>query len=355
MESRRTRPVKLGLRVLLIWGAAWGFDLGFAPGLAFGGTQESLVSQSADGASPQNGVAPRSEAVFVFYNVRNYRTLEPVATQSEPRGDKQTDTAKTPILPPKPEAERDRVAAILADLKPDIIGLAEMADATSLADLQERLRALGIELSYRVLVEGPDAERRLALLSRWPLVQENSKPHLPFELAGVPQMVQRGLLDVTVEIPQQHQEESQKQGKRLRFMGVHLKSPRETSAFDQAALRAREAREIRREIEAVFLSTPEVPLLLWGDFNMPRNEPAWAVLAGVPGSVSRLHALPLKDGQGTAWTHHWAEADIYARIDFILASRTANRLVDKDRSGISHPRDWAQASDHRPLFLTLQW
>lgn len=291
----------------------------------------SALSEAPKNPEEKCPPAPPSTAVFVFYNCRNYRL-------------QQTEDLASPS---KPEAERLLVGRILADLAPDLLGLAEIADTQSLGDLQLQLAAHGVELPHAVLLEGPDASRRLALLSRWPVVSDDSRSHLPFELAGRPQWVQRGLLDVTIDLPSN--------GGPLRLVGLHLKSQRDTSAFDQEALRTREAREIRRHLDAILLEAPDTALLLWGDFNMPRNAPAWGLLAGAAGSPGRLHPVPLQDAHGARWTHHWAEADIYSRIDFILASRAVNRLVDLERSGLAHPPEWDQASDHRPLFLTLQW
>lgn len=284
------------------------------------------VEAAEESTAPANS----SEAVFVSWNLRNYAIHPPAAGRGSA----------------KPEAAREAVAGILADLNPSIIGLAEVGCEESLNDLQKRLEERGIRLPHKFLLAGPDEERRLALLSKFPFVANHSRPHVPFELAGAAQVMQRGVLDLVVELPG---------GMPLRLIGVHLKSPREVPEFDQQALRAREARELRRHIDAIFEQNTGVSLLVWGDFNMLKNDPAWRVIAGSPGVPQSLQVMNAVDEHGLGWTHHWEAADLFSRIDFIFVSQTSAALVGDKRARVVDHSLRQLASDHRPLALTLTW
>jgi endonuclease/exonuclease/phosphatase family metal-dependent hydrolase len=270
------------------------------------------------------------QAVFVAYNIRNY-SIYP------------SEIARGPV---KSEAEREAVAEVIASLKPSILGLVEAGCDDSIKDLRDRLSDRDVVLAHKVVVEGPDVRRRLALLSEFPILENNSLAHVPFELAGKPQQMQRGLLDVTVALPE---------GLPLRFVGVHLKSKREVPNFDQEALRAREAREVRRHLDQVQSENPGLAVLVWGDFNFWKNDPSLRMVLGSAGSPQSLQIVELADQHGLKWTHYWEAADLYSRIDFILASPSAAALIAPGSPFVAeHPlRDLA--SDHRPLVLTLAW
>jgi len=141
------------------------------------------------------------EITFVVWNVRNYR-LQPV---------KDNDGKVT--TPAKDPASVTAVARTLAALRPDIVGLCEIGSEEDLADLQSRLAALGTELPHRTFVDGADRERRLALLSRFPLRDVHHDIASAFKLGGLPHRIQRGFLDCTAEIGPEFA---------LRLVGAHF-------------------------------------------------------------------------------------------------------------------------------------
>jgi exonuclease III len=67
-----------------------------------------------------------------------------------------------------------------------------------------------------------------------------------------------------------------------------------------------------------------------------------------------MKALPLADDRGEFWTHYWAAADIYSRIDYIMVCKRLEAEVVPAESGIARPPFWNEASDHCPIFLTLK-
>jgi exonuclease III len=62
----------------------------------------------------------------------------------------------------------------------------------------------------------------------------------------------------------------------------------------------------------------------------------------------------LTDDRGERWTHHWGNADIYSRIDYILVNRRLEEDIDSARSGIARPPYWREASDHCPVFVSIK-
>ena len=149
---------------------------------------------------------------FVAYNLHNYM-LQP---NPEPRSS-----------PPKPEREISRLVRILTELKPDVLGLEEIGTQEDLADLQSRLKAAGVDLPEKEWVQGPDPVRHVALLSKFPIVARNSRPNLTYTLDDAHLPMQRGILDVTVQLESTYQ---------MRLVGLHLKSQREVEVTRNQAL-----------------------------------------------------------------------------------------------------------------------
>lgn len=278
--------------------------------------------------------SPQPEASrFVVFNVRNYQVAQPdaVATGAAPR--------------PKPAAEIAALVDLAASLRPDILGLLEMGGRPALDDFRKRLADAGLELPHAAMVSGADAERQTALLSRFPILEDHSPPLPRFALSGLWETMQRGILDAEIELPGIGS---------ARFVGVHFKSRRPDPQVDQSALRLREARALREHLDSLLAQSPAAKVVLWGDFNDTKNSPPLREVGGVHGEPSALTPLPLADEQGTRWTHHWAEADVYSRIDFIFLSKNLLPYFDQSRSGVSNDPRWSKISDHRPLFLTFQ-
>jgi endonuclease/exonuclease/phosphatase family metal-dependent hydrolase len=266
----------------------------------------------------------RQEVVFAAYNLENYTLNGSAHTH------------------PKPVAARDAVAEVVAAVKPDILGVCEIGSMDSLADLRERLRLRGVELPHAEFVQGPDADRHLALLSRFPIVQRHSKTQLRFELRGHPELVRRGFLDATVQINGRYS---------LRLVGVHLKSKLPTPRGEEV-IRRREAELLRRHLDGLLSNDPGLNLLVYGDFNDTREQPALREIQGTWGSPLCLVELPAEDPNGERWTHYRHYTDVYARIDYLMVSRALRREVVGPARICSAPQ-WKKASDHRLLYTTI--
>ena len=61
------------------------------------------------------------------------------------------------------------IARVIADIRPDVIGLEEIESAQALRDLQIALKRAGWYMPYRAIADGKDTTVKTALLSRFPL------------------------------------------------------------------------------------------------------------------------------------------------------------------------------------------
>ena len=275
---------------------------------------------------PSPGGLKSQEFVFGAYNLQNYG-VQPGATGQKP----------------KPSASRAAISTVICSIGPDILGVCEVASRDALAELQTRLKLGGVDLPATEFVEGPDADRHLALLSRYPIVERYSAPQVAFEINGMPSVVRRGFLDVVIQINAAYS---------LRVMGVHLKS--KLSAPDgEALIRRMEAHLLRERISQLLRTAPETNLLVYGDFNETRDQPSVHSLIGDRENPESLRDLRPADERGECWTHHWRVSDVYSRIDFLMASRGLWPEILKQRSRIASPPMWAEASDHRLISTAI--
>jgi endonuclease/exonuclease/phosphatase family metal-dependent hydrolase len=268
--------------------------------------------------------AEPGEVVFAAYNLENYLTSQSGA--------------------PKPEHEIAALVRIVKDINPDILGVCEMGPRDQFEDFKKRLADAGLGYTDFEYIEGPDEQRHLALLSRLPITAHESLADVPFTLNGRQEKIKRGILDVTVKLDDTHT---------LRLIGVHLKSKLAVPEGD-ALIRRNEAHLLRGHIEKILAADPVTRLLLYGDFNDTKNEPAVHEVMGPRGAADSMSDLLLKDRLGDRWTHYWKIADIYSRIDYIFASPALLPNLLRDKCSIYRSEDWNEASDHRPIIATLK-
>ena len=274
--------------------------------------------------------------VFCSYNVKNWLIMD------------RYDPAQRKVLTAaaKPESEKERVVAILAAIKPDVLGLCEIGSVDDLVELQTRLKNAGLDLPYTELTHGGDEVRRLGLLSRYRIVAKNSQTELNYKLAGQVIPFQRGILDVTIRFTKDFD---------VRFLGVHLKSKREIPEADQNLMRRNEARLLRKHMDGIFAASPGPRILAYGDFNEHRNEPAISTIIGDRKSDTEMQDVYLKDIAGEVWTHFWDAADTYSRLDYLFASRLLRPHLDYKKTYIYSSKEFDKASDHRPIVTTIRF
>jgi endonuclease/exonuclease/phosphatase family metal-dependent hydrolase len=268
--------------------------------------------------------------VIATYNVENYL------------GEQAASTAGSRRARPKSEKSMEAVVQVIKDINPDILGVCEMGEPERFEDFKKRLASAGLSYTDSEYVQAVDSERHLALVSRFPIVARQSLSDVPFELAGRPEKVRRGFLDVTIQIASGYQ---------VRFVSAHLKS-KLPSPEGEALVRRNEALLLRKHLDEILAADPKVRLVCFGDFNDLKNEPAYHEVAGLPGK-SYLAALPARDELGDTWTEYWKEADLYSRIDYIFVSPALHREIAPGSPRVYRSAYWNEASDHRPVFATI--
>ena len=280
-----------------------------------------------------DAVASENELRITSYNVENYLTM--------PR------RIEGKFLPNvgKAESEKGAVTRMIGTIHPDVLGLEEIGEPSQLEDVRRRLRKAGMEYPYSEYLNGSDATRHIALLSRFPIIERHSHGDLPLWVNGVTLHSPRGILDITIEPTP---------GYRLRILCVHLKAKLEVAEYDEAALRVAESKEVRRTVRDILRSDPDTRLILMGDFNDTKNEQALWQITGKPDWPDSLQPVPLTDDRGEYWTEYWAAADVYSRIDYILTSKKLEQEIDTAHSSIARPSFWNEASDHCPVTLSLK-
>lgn len=269
---------------------------------------------------------------FCSYNLKNWLLMQPFGDRERPPQ-------------PKPESEKGKVIEYLSAIQPDILGVCEIGTREDLADLQARLKDAGMDLPHIEFSQGADPVRSLALLSRHPISARDSQGGLPYSIGEERFAFQRGILDATVDIRPDH---------RVRFLGVHLKSKREVPEGDQALMRRNEAHLVRAHLDKIFSLHSRPNLVLYGDFNEHRNEPAIQAIIGSRAMESYMIEIPVKDSHGLLWTHFWDPADVYSRLDYLFVSRNLRPAVDTKKSHIFTSPDFDKASDHRPVVLVFE-
>jgi endonuclease/exonuclease/phosphatase family metal-dependent hydrolase len=278
-------------------------------------------------------IAPIHEPVaqsglrLISYNFENWLTMDRYVGGRNLKG------------APKPDAQKQAVIEILTRHSPDVIGLCEIGEESDLKDIQESLKTAGLDLPHSYYTGGADPVRHLGMLSRFPILSTARPAVVDYSLNGQTFAINRGVLDASIEA----------HGKIYRFLGLHLKSKRDSDQGDQEAIRLNEARLVRLHIDSILASDPEARIVVYGDLNDTRGSPAIKELTGKTKAPNYLTAIPAKDAQGNSWTHHWDLHDIYSRIDFIMVSKGLRDEVDFAASKIIDDSDWENASDHRPV------
>jgi endonuclease/exonuclease/phosphatase family metal-dependent hydrolase len=138
----------------------------------------------------------------------------------------------------------------------------------------------------------------------------------------------------------------------LAIFNVHLKSktnrPWRLLAAD--VIRAAECRLLAEVITGYLADHPERPLLLAGDFNDTRRSDALAPLFELPMSDPLGDSL---EGTNRNPSTYWPKRRM--RLDFVLTSATARRLLVKGSEQIHRSQRARRASDHYPVSVDLDY
>lgn len=254
--------------------------------------------------------------------------------------------APTQNRPIKAAESRQEIARIALEHKIDVLAVQELGGAAALAALQHDLKALS--LKHAELVQGPDTNINIAILSRFPIVARRSQPKVNFALGRRQMSVTRGLAEVDIQVNSNYV---------FTLFNLHLKSRIPSRMADEAEIRLHEAMAVRRIIEERLAASPEANLIVAGDLNDVKSSPA---VRAILGKRHRLLDLRPEEKVGAqkrpnvVWTYFWGQEDSYDRVDYLLLSRGIAREIVQGSAFVATSADWFVASDHRPVIVKFR-
>lgn len=280
-----------------------------------------------------SGWAPAETLTVVSYNVENYVAADRVTEEGFRRDY------------PKPETQKRALRQVLGALRADVLLLQEMGDERYLRELQRDLQRAGIEYSFHAVLEAADAARHIAVLSRRPLQALTLHAQVAFPYLGGTERVKRGVLEFQIATS----------GGPVTLFGVHLKSRfTERPEDPQSALRRLgEATAIRDLVLARVGDPRTARFAIVGDFNDDKASPVLRRLLQ-RGRTRVAVLLPIADSRGDTWTYVHRKDESYTRVDHVLVSPALLPNVGEQRARIYDGEGVRDASDHRPLILTLE-
>lgn len=293
------------------------------------GTAAAMAQEAVAPAAPVGPAASAAvEWTVASVNVRNY-----LATGRRLGGRYRADW-------PKPEEEKAALRGWLHTLRPSIVLLQEMGPEPYLRELQRDLEREGLALPHRLLVEGPDPDRHLALLAAAPWVEATLHTRVPITVLGQPAYLRRGMLEVVWAGPA---------GERWRLFTVHLKSRLTTDLADPQARqwRAAEIAAVSGLLAERRRAFPNEGIVLVGDFNATPDDPALADFGGCAGLVR----WAISDAQGRPFTYQGGRSGRGEVVDQVWLSEAA--WLVGERSFLWPDGAPAPASDHRLVWLTV--
>jgi endonuclease/exonuclease/phosphatase family metal-dependent hydrolase len=266
------------------------------------------------------------------YNIENYGPA-----------DRLTDSGYRKDYP-KPEAEKQALRVVIRALNVDVLVLQEMGGQPYLDELRRDLKAEGVDYPFAALANAADVDRHVAILSKRPLKAVKTYDALEFPYFGAKERVKRGLLEATVGTVAGD----------LTFFAVHLKSRFTDRADDpmSALRRAGEATAVRDAVLRRFPVPGDARFVLLGDCNDNKGSRTLTHLEQ-RGKTTVAVLLAGADSRGEVWSHAYRKEQSYSRVDHILVSPALFQSVSGGAARIYDGDGVREASDHRPLMVTL--
>lgn len=244
---------------------------------------------------------------------------------------------------PKPESEKRALRRAIMEMNADVIALQEMGPAPFLSELQQDLKADGLDYPHAIHFRAEDENRHLAVLSKIPPAEVFRHREMDFPYFGQRLRMKRGLLEVVF---------GEGEASWSLFV-VHLKSRWTDDDRDPSSVerRTKEARAARNRILERY---PEAKgkYLIVGDFNDHRESGALRRFLQ-RGDLRISEMVEAYDSRGEKWTFYYDDWDRYDRVDFILASPGMVQDVKGGRGVILDALYVREGTDHRPLFVDL--
>ncbi len=254
--------------------------------------------------------------------------------------------------PLKTDAAKAKIREGLRALKADVVALQEMGSTNALLELRDSLKAEGLDYPHWEHVTGNDTNIHVAVLSKFPITARRPHTNESFLLFGRRFFVSRGFAEVDVQVTDRYS---------VTLMTTHLKSRRPVPDADEAELREQEALILRGIIDARLKATPNLNLVVLGDFNDVKDSKSTRAILG-RGNTALTDTRPAErngdnlpnpnprfEPRNVTWTYYYGKEDSYDRIDFLLLSPGLTREWNKDDTFILTLPNWGLGSDHRPM------
>lgn len=316
--------------IVALWNA-----FAISPGEINFSEREAVIAQENDEVTTEHANIPKSGEPlrFMMFNVQNYFVPQ----------DARRSTYR---IYWKSKEKKEAVADVIASQNPDVVGLIEIGGYAALADLRERLKKRGLIYSEYFVLERAGEDRALAVLSRIPIVRNDSKANQILYGEHKRTML-RGLLDVTLKT---------KDERLFRIIGVHLKSKVSDDPAAADSLRRREATTVAHYVHQVQRKNSKIPLLLFGDFNDSPTSPSVQIISRGIGKAGAMRRLSPMDKDGEEWTLYYAAGHSYFVYDHIFVNKTLSSRMGRDYAlGITEDdNDGVKAGDHRALWCELR-
>jgi len=248
---------------------------------------------------------------------------------------------------PKPEAEKQILREVIHLANADILLVQEVGSPAFLEELRADLALEGLHYPHAVHLAAADSRRQIAVLSRIAPIEVQRHTDLSFNYFAAPAQVWRGLLELEFEL---------QSGVRFSLFGLHLKSRWTTDKRDAEAhlYRTRSAEVCRDRVIARTIDLGRFNYLVAGDFNDHANSAAMRRFYQ-RGDVPLGSLLPAVDGRDERWTYFYEREVSYQLIDAMVISPALMPHVKSGRGGIiDHPHALT-ASDHRLVYVDLQF
>ena len=280
------------------------------------------------------GAGAAETLTIATYNIENYGPANRI-TEAGYRKDY-----------PKPEAEKRALRTVIRGLGAEVLVMQEMGGRPHLEELRRDLKAEGCDYPFAELAAASDADRHLAILSKRPLKGVVTHTDLQFAYLGGKETVKRGLLEATV---------ATGAGDVTIFV-LHLKSRFTDRPEDpmSATRRAAEATAVRDRVLKRFPAPADARFVILGDCNDSRTSKAVGFLQK-RGTTAIAKLLPAADSRGEMWTHAYRREESYSRVDQILVSPGLLTAVENGAARIYDGAGVREASDHRPVVVTLSF
>ena len=210
--------------------------------------------------------------------------------------------------------------------------------------MQRDLKTDGVTYAYAALLDAADPDRHVAVLSKFPFKEIDRHAAVSVRLRGKKDLVRRGVLEVGF---------ATSEGDLTLFV-VHLKSRRTEQEDDLESRQQRqeEAEAVRDLVLARFADPARVKFIICGDWNDTRGSKPVKSLQK-RGQKVLGEIVWAADSRGENWTHCYRKEDTYSRIDYLLVSPALKSFIRDGRGQVYDGPGVAEASDHRPVMVTL--